>query len=69
MEITNVLRLVVQAALREHLIANLGVSAEDLDPPSRPSGGRLKMEIIDGGMGSGDSVQDYEDDDQQVVGT
>ena len=51
-----------QAAIREHLIGNLGVSAEELDPPRRPSGrgmGRLDAD----GFGTGELE---EEDGQQV---
>lgn len=56
-----------QAALREHLIGNLGVSAEELVAPRRPSGRGV-------GMGMGRSDEDgygpggaeEEEDGQQV---
>lgn len=50
-----------QAAVREHLISNLGVNAEELDPPDRRCQHRMdRMED--------DSEEDQQkDEDQQVI--
>lgn len=59
--------LATQAAIREHLVGNLGVLAEELDPPARPSGrGRLDRMVDTDGYGDEEGVQD-EEDGQQVI--
>lgn len=49
-----------QAAIREHLIVNLGVTAEELDPPCRQSLGRGRFD----GEGSGEM---YDDDKEEMT--
>ncbi|CAM9362910.1 unnamed protein product, partial [Ectocarpus sp. 4 AP-2014] len=62
------------AALREHLIANLGVSAQELEPVRRPHGGSSRgRSDVDGFGGGGNERADEgdegeEEDGQQYLG-
>lgn len=61
--------LMPQAALREHLIANLGVSAQELEPVRRPFGGSSRgRSDVDGFGGGGNEGADEGDEGEEEDG-